>query len=56
MGFFVLMKRRDYFQSTTNIDRADSIVDSLRELNQLYKKGALNNDEFMAAKKILLGI
>ena len=36
--------------------RAESIVEGLRELNQLYEEGALNNDEFMAAKKILLGI
>ena len=51
VGFFVLMKRRDYFQSTANNDRAESIVDGLRDLNQPYEKGALNNDEFMAAKK-----
>ncbi|MDA1031739.1 MAG: hypothetical protein O3A56_09835 [Proteobacteria bacterium] len=36
--------------------RAESIVEGLKELNQLYEEGALNNDEFMAAKKILLGI
>jgi len=42
--------------SEQNRVRAETIVEGLRELNQLYEEGALNNDEFMAAKKILLGI
>ncbi len=37
----------------TSIGRAD-IVDKLTELNNLYKEGALNEEEFVKAKKILL--
>ena len=31
-----------------------NIVDKLTELNNLYKSGALNEDEFIKAKNILL--
>ena len=40
-----------FFAVLTNLGKAD-IVDKLTDLNNLYKEGALNEEEFKKAKEI----
>ena len=42
-----------FFAVLTSLGKAD-IVDKLTDLNNLYKEGALNEEEFIKAKEILL--
>ena len=45
-----------YVESNPNIDAADSgdLVEQLKNLNELYKSGALTKEEFEKAKKKIL--
>ena len=42
--------------STRNENTTDSVVDDLNRLNELYEEGILNEEEFNAAKRRLLGL
>lgn len=43
-------------QSNDALDRASGIVNTLQELNDLYERGILTNEEFQAAKRRALGL
>ena len=48
--FFIIVF---FLLTLTNLGKTD-IVDKLTKLNNLYKDGALNEEEFKKSKKILL--